>query len=205
MATERDVVAGLFDLSQHAAKQQDEAPTGVKPGFSAALGGTVLPNGKLRYVASGGLLLAVYDRATNLTRGAGTTARIDFDSPVYDPSGLVTVGASWKFVPPAPGWYGFKIHSTIEPSAALNAGENLGWFLWPDGSGTFIQTMAWLEIGVNEASQRTQIVLESFIERECATTDAINFRFQNGTANSVVLVGDTSEPGANRISIVRLA
>lgn len=52
MTTAEDVARALLRTGEALSKRLDDAPTGVVPGYSATLGGTVLPNGKLRYVGA---------------------------------------------------------------------------------------------------------------------------------------------------------
>lgn len=119
MADATDVISALARLSHGIAKKVDEAPTGVAPGFHSALGGTVLPNGKVRYAApSGGTLLrAIYkmDNSTaNISVAAAAEEQIDYNVQVYDPAGLVTTGASWKYTAPEAGYV--RIYATLQNS-----------------------------------------------------------------------------------------
>lgn len=103
-----DTARALLGLSQHVAKQVDDAPTGVAPGYHPALGGAVLPNGKLRYVAPGTALIldaACGMSTTNTVLGDATPKRLNFNAVTHDPRSQVTTGASWAFTAAAPGLY----------------------------------------------------------------------------------------------------
>lgn len=176
--------------------------TGITP--NVPLGGLVFDRYGRAVSGQGAGVVAIYDLSANATKAGGFSGRINFDSQLYDPQSLVTVGASWHFTPTTPGWYGFKVHSEIEPAAALSSGESLAWVLWPDAGGTNIQNMARLEVGITETGTRTLVILESYIELNCTTSSAVNLRFANGTANNAVLVGDGTQIGANRVVIVKL-
>src|SRR5262247_1565085 len=111
MANAHDVIGVLAALSRGIAKSVDEAPTGVKPGYRAGLGGTVLANGKLRYAkdtpgggggGSGGTFVAKYKTSSDRTVTFATgIAVVNWNTLLYDPNTLVTTGASWHFTAPA--------------------------------------------------------------------------------------------------------
>jgi hypothetical protein len=114
MATPTEVIRELTNMHTTIAKTLDDAPTGVAPGFNTALGGTVMPNGKLRYVRTVPIGLVVQaHKAADLTLAASTTYHVDFDTVDYDPHSAITTGASWVFTAPAAGWYRFEPTFTI--------------------------------------------------------------------------------------------
>jgi hypothetical protein len=122
--TAHDVISALTDTHEKLATRLDNAPTGVVPGYNSALGGTVLPNGKLRYVkataASAFTLLAEARIVTSMTTATDGKI-INFDDVNYDPSTLITTGASWS-IALAAGWYmavaGISINSNTNIIAA---------------------------------------------------------------------------------------
>jgi hypothetical protein len=138
MATPTDVARALIDVSEKVARALDDAPTGVTPGYSSALGGTVLPNGKLRYVAAtaatGYRLLSVHYKNATQTIASSTNTIINYDQEVYDPLGIVTTGVAWKMVIPANGWY--RLDATIlfsEVASGWSAGDRATLRLFQNG------------------------------------------------------------------------
>ncbi len=110
MATASDVIHALTGMHESIARRLDDAPTGVTPGYSAALRGTVLPNGKLRYVeGSGAGAVGVHvERTSNFAlTTSGSDYSIDFDSEDYDDAAYWDSGASplADIVVPSTGYY----------------------------------------------------------------------------------------------------
>jgi hypothetical protein len=203
MATPEDVARALHTLAEKTARRIDEEPTGVTPGYSATLGGAVLPNGKVRYVSGGGGG-AVYEMSSNANRTGGSLTRINFDSAIVA-NGNVTTGASWNFAPPADGLYRFSASTRIVPSSAFAAGETLYLQLWPDAGGTGIIDLDWMEVMATEGSARSLVILAGTVERLCVTTDAVNIRVGNGTGNTVSQRGASDQNYSTRIAIARLS
>jgi hypothetical protein len=105
MATPTEVARELLRSSEQIARKVTTEPTGVKPGYSAALGGTVTEDGRLRYVAPNpGAPVAYGEVATPITVSTANHT-INFDGISYDPQGLVTTGASWRCLLPSLGWW----------------------------------------------------------------------------------------------------
>lgn len=116
MARAEDVIRELAGLGETLAQRISDAPTGVTPGYHAALGGTVLPNGKLRYVKrtpSG--IIAICRKTAAQDAIDATPTRVDFNSVTYDPYGTITTGASWVFTVPAngDGYYTFQAQLSL--------------------------------------------------------------------------------------------
>lgn len=144
MAEARDVAQTLARLSHGIARKVDEAPTGVVPGYSAALGGTVKPNGKLLYTSPSGVpgaLLAHYTRgASNQSVSVGSETRLNWASQVYDPSNTVTTGASWKFTAPLAGTYAIEAHCSVDDfaSGTIIAAEFCDLFIRNDSDNSYL-------------------------------------------------------------------
>lgn len=151
----------------------------------------------------GGDCIAIYNFSTNVTRANGYFGRQNFDTKIKDDVNCVTIGASWHFTPPSDGAYTFILSNICVPSAAFSAGEKLYWQLWPNSGGTLITDFIYQQIGITETTQRDQVLLLGVKSRYCLTTDTINFRFGNGTANSITLQGDTTMEYSTTISILR--
>ena len=113
MATAEEAARFLMDKSHAIAQKIDSTPTGVAPGYHAAVGGAVLPNGRLRYASGTPPFLAVADIASTQTV---TTAsqRIPFNTVKYDALSAITTGASWKYDLPATGWYRAYVRMEID-------------------------------------------------------------------------------------------
>lgn len=210
MKTAHDVVGSLLGAAEHRAKRLDEAPTGVEPGYDPISGLAFSPNGTVRHRSGGSSasspigFIAQYELDSDQTRSAGNTDRVDFNVMVFDPGHYVTTGAGWYFTPPVDGLYRFWVSTLLIPDAGFSVGEKVYFKLWPDSTGTGVMTVAYLEIGVNEAA-RDQIQLQGSVTRGCYTTDHIGFKFSNGASFSMEQLGNNSEPYATTITIERLS
>lgn len=111
-----DVIHALTGLHTDIAKRLDDAPTGVVPGYSAALGGNVMPNGKIRSVTAGTstlvATLAFYSGSVpTINSGSVTAFAFDGASPLNWWAGagtptLITVPVTGIFFTIArPEWF----------------------------------------------------------------------------------------------------
>lgn len=202
----RRVFAEMQPLIAKTVDDRLREQTGVVPGgpygsFSVDLYGRVTGAG----AGGSAILVAVYDiSSAGTSKGAGNFARVNCDSLIYDPGGVVTTGASWHFTPPLQAWYRFSFFSVVFPTAAFNAGEHLYAQLWESGSGLDIMSLLDEQFVVTEGSARASLLIYGARERECLTSESPHIRFGNGTAASVTLAGDNAESGATRIVIERL-
>jgi hypothetical protein len=113
MATAADVIHALTNVHETIAKRLDDAPTGVTPGYSAALGGTVMPNGTLRYVTPGGAPISTIFLAKSASGGQSITSSAAEVPVVFD--GRVYPGT-------VPAGFGFTLTGGIDPVSANNDG-----------------------------------------------------------------------------------
>lgn len=144
MANARDVMRELARQAHGIARQVDEAPTGVVPGYNAALGGTVLPNGKVRYanVHGTGLLALAYNpgNATDIPSSATGRTIVQYSTVDHDPLSTITTGSSWAFTAPFDETYEFHVsvilrnNSTTDGSHAWSTGDTAHFWLQRNNS-----------------------------------------------------------------------
>jgi hypothetical protein len=147
MATPRDVAEQLAILSHGIAKAVDDAPTGVEPGYSAALGGTVMPNGKLRYAKQtegeviGPVALAQQDG--NYPCSSNSTDRLNFNFVYYDfYSGITTGASTWKYTATKAAYYYVQAWNYITPNGHIwTEGDALSLEIKPSTGGTLVPAL----------------------------------------------------------------
>lgn len=181
MATRQEFGDRVARLARGIAKQIDEAPTGVAPGYSAALGGTVLPNGRLRYVAGAAgstLVVAAYINTFGGTAIGNTGAlRIDFDTVLVDTGSAVTTGASWAYTVPADGIYRIEAHAEINPGGATSYSAGDQWTLEVYDGATRLQNYIDRHtVTSDEASVSDTLVLHGVVNIALTAAQAINIR-----------------------------
>lgn len=99
------------DIAKETVAEALERPTGVAPG--AYSWGTVDRYGRVVHASdAGGALLALAYMNTfgGTTVPSSGNLRLNYDDVEYDPSGIITTGASWACTLPADGRYRIEIN-----------------------------------------------------------------------------------------------
>lgn len=153
------------------------------------------PDDLQTYLGGGGggssSLIAIARNTTGTLVNSATTTRIDFGTKDYDPSTTITVGASWKFEPPANAWYEIKITQAIinRNGFAWVAGGFARIDVYKNGSAVAsigydaVESVANNAFFLNVSGSRTFNLV---------TTDDVDLRFANSTGNQRELESECS-------------
>lgn len=200
MATANDVVNNLTGLHTTIAAREATRSTGVTPGFNARLGGTVTPDGRLRYVSSGtgGLgMLALSYVGTTQTIPAGTDLDVTFTLDSYDPG---SVFDNQIFTAPADGGYAFTLNVRMSPDSALITQSNrILWDVIVNGLAAY--ELAYFEAHVDAAYG---VLIIPLIGRQTVFLDAgdsVVFNCSNATDSDLSMTSSNF----NSILIERLS
>ena len=193
MATPADVARELAGLSEHIAKQIDEQPTGVTPGYSAALGGTVLPNGRVRYVqgtpVSSGLALLAFQRMT-ASQSVGSSAHVYYNNSLVNVDGCVSFGSGyWEFEAPTDGYYVFFANVRFEEvSSGWSAGHQATLYLTVNGGPSY-------QFGLLDDPQNNtrNNVVRGFALTYADAGDLITVKLEQTSGASMTLIGGYGE------------
>lgn len=106
----------LSEMAHKVARKISEEPTGVEPGYHAALGGTVRPDGRVSYVGVASSFMAAF--AWELDNGAvangSSYTRLQFSEYYqYDPVSSIVPGSSWHYTIPSSGVYAFFVRLDV--------------------------------------------------------------------------------------------
>lgn len=213
MATATDVVHNIAKMTDGLAERHATAPTGVEPGYNAALGATVTPDGRLRYVSppaaspaltSARILARCRSAAVqNVTSGAIDV--IQFNTKVYDPSSVITIGASWHFTAPADGWYSVAGWVPVnEPGGGntYDAGDIMYVEVYVNGSSGHPFALDTLFFGADTTDADSYYILKGAEYYLLDTGDTVALKFENGTSQTR-RIGEASAGGAAYITIIQ--
>lgn len=199
MPTPTDVARALTELAERRAKDLDDAPTGVTPGYSAALGGTVLPNGKLRYVSAAPSFMvcdALYRVGTTQTIEDGNTEIINYNTLIYDPDSRVTTGAAWAYTAARAGILTVVAQVYAINNTTFDTGPGPTLILWLYVNGAQAAALHLVEIGTDLLDENR--FLHGVGSVLVAANDTVNVRLMN-TSGADVDANTTA--ASNRIAI----
>ena len=199
MTTAKDVAAALVQTSKKVAKHLDDVPTGVEPGYHAALGGTVTPSGKLRYVSAAPAFMAchaLYRVGTTQTIEDGNTEVINYNTLIYDPDSAVTTGAAWHYTTARAGILTVVAQIFAINAATFDAGPGPSLILWLYVNGAQAAALQFVEIGTDLLDENR--FLHGVGSVLVAAGDTVDVRLAN-TSGADVTVNTTA--ASNRIAI----
>jgi hypothetical protein len=166
-----------------------KAPTGITPGvqYSSFI---ARADGRIEWGGAGAsnILLAYYDTTGGLTITDGTTERLNFNHQIEDPQSLVTTGASWAFTPAVSGYYACSIYFTWYPSGGdiTSGGFTIDRY---HGGVNDVSVWEWDAPGTIPASTKQSVCFRTI--QSFTNGQAINFRLDNGTGQSMVFTNNT--------------
>jgi hypothetical protein len=115
MTTASDVIAALTGVHEKIARDLDNAPTGVTPGYNARVGATINPNGTLRFASEFPGALVYADSVQTVTNDSDMNVSFDLsNSAAYDSGGFYSAGAPTRLTVPATGYYSVWGHTVWE-------------------------------------------------------------------------------------------